>query len=87
MHRLVVTFTGNVQGVGFRRQAQKKAIELNITGSIQNNPDGSASALIEGELNVLFTLIQFLSTSFSLKDIKITFEDSFKKCEGFSIIR
>lgn len=87
MHRLVVTFTGNVQGVGFRRQAQKKAIELNITGSIQNDPDGSVSALIEGELNALFTLIQFLATSFSLKDIKISFGSPSKELKSFSIIR
>ncbi|MBS0628110.1 MAG: acylphosphatase, partial [Verrucomicrobia bacterium] len=67
MHRLMVIFIGDVQGVGFRRQAQKKAISLNITGSIQNDPDGSVSALMEGELDALFALIQFLASSFSLK--------------------
>jgi acylphosphatase len=81
----MVTFIGDVQGVGFRRQAQRKAMELNITGSIQNDPDGSVSALIEGELDALFILIQFLATSFSLKDIKISFEDSPIRFESFSI--
>ncbi|MES2199489.1 MAG: acylphosphatase [Chlamydiota bacterium] len=87
MHRLTIIFSGQVQGVGFRREAQKKALELRITGSIQNCLDGSVKAVIEGEISALFALIQALTISFPLTDIKITFDPSSEDMQGFLILR
>jgi acylphosphatase len=40
--------TGRVQGVSFRANTLKKAIQLNLTGFVQNQPDGSVYCEAEG---------------------------------------
>lgn len=42
-------FRGFVQNVGFRSFLRNIAIEYGITGWVQNNSDGTVSALLEGE--------------------------------------
>lgn len=44
-----IIITGKVQNVGFRFYAQKKAHELDITGSVKNRSDGSVYIEAEGE--------------------------------------
>jgi acylphosphatase len=44
-----ITITGKVQNVGFRFYAQKTAHELEITGFVKNNKDGSVHIEAEGE--------------------------------------
>ena len=45
MHVLI---TGIVQGVFFRAEAQKAAIDNNVTGWVRNLEDGSVEAVCEG---------------------------------------
>ena len=40
---------GRVQGVCFRLDARRAAIERNLTGWVKNLPDGRVEALFEGE--------------------------------------
>ena len=40
MPRLVALVKGRVQGVGYRAFAQKKALELGLSGYAENLPDG-----------------------------------------------
>ena len=40
--------TGKVQGVFYRKSAQKRAQELGLKGYVQNEPDGSVTALVQG---------------------------------------
>ena len=87
MHRLTVIFYGEVQGVGFRAVARNKALELKVTGTIQNCTDGSVEAVLEGDLGAIFTLIKELALSFSLTDIKIAFEPSVVGLHDFLILR
>mgnify|MGYP004571272619 CR=1 FL=1 len=47
--RLRVTFTGRVQGVGFRAFVSRAAIRLGLTGWVENLPDGSVAAEFQGE--------------------------------------
>ncbi len=44
----IIKVFGRVQGVGFRYYAQKKAMELGISGFVQNSPDGSVYIEAEG---------------------------------------
>jgi len=44
----IIKVFGRVQGVGFRYYAQKKAMELGISGFVQNRPDGSVYIEAEG---------------------------------------
>ena len=44
----IIKVFGRVQGVGFRYYAQKKAMELSLSGYVQNRPDGSVYIEAEG---------------------------------------
>ncbi|MCL4449142.1 MAG: acylphosphatase [Actinobacteria bacterium] len=44
-----VIISGKVQGVFFRDFCRRKAIELQITGWVRNNSDGTVEAVFEGE--------------------------------------
>jgi acylphosphatase len=46
--RVVVRYTGNVQGVGFRITAISQARGLSINGFVRNEPDGSVLMDVEG---------------------------------------
>lgn len=52
---------GKVQGVGFRFYTNKKAVELNISGFVQNKPDGSVYIEAEGDRTNLLTFIDWCS--------------------------
>jgi len=44
-----ITVSGRVQGVFYRKHAQEKALELQITGTVQNNSDGSVELFACGD--------------------------------------
>ena len=52
------TFTGIVQGVGFRAMVADCAKGLPITGWVRNEPDGSVRLLVEGEAHDLDALVE-----------------------------
>jgi acylphosphatase len=47
--RKEITFTGRVQGVGFRYSARSLARGFEVTGFVKNMPDGSVQMAVEGE--------------------------------------
>lgn len=47
--RLHVTFSGRVQGVGFRAFVSRAAVRLGLTGWVENLPNGSVAAELQGE--------------------------------------
>lgn len=49
MLRLSVTYTGRVQGVGFRATARDIASEYPVRGFVQNQPDGSVRLEVQGD--------------------------------------
>jgi acylphosphatase len=48
MKRLDIRVRGIVQGVFFRASTQTKAHELGVTGTVQNDPDGTVFIRAEG---------------------------------------
>ena len=48
MERLHAVVHGDVQGVGFRYFAQRKAQQLGLQGWVRNNDDGTVEAVAEG---------------------------------------
>lgn len=48
-HAANIRIAGKVQGVFFRDSARQKALELELTGFIRNEPDGTVYAEVEGE--------------------------------------
>ena len=57
--RVTVSVFGQVQGIGYRNGAARKANQLNLTGWVQNEPDGSVKILAEGEKEILEKLIDW----------------------------
>lgn len=47
--RARVVVEGRVQGVFFRENTRRKALELSVTGWVRNLPDGRVEAVFEGE--------------------------------------
>jgi acylphosphatase len=48
LQRLHAIVHGDVQGVGFRYFAQRKALQLGLSGWVRNNDDGSVELVAEG---------------------------------------
>ena len=48
MERLHAVVHGDVQGVGFRYFAQRKAQQLGLQGWVRNNDDGTVELVAEG---------------------------------------
>lgn len=46
--RLFLMFEGTVQGVGFRRTTQELADKSGVTGWVENMPDGTVEAELQG---------------------------------------
>ena len=57
----IIKVYGRVQGVGFRFYTNKKAVELNISGFVQNKPDGSVYIEAEGDETNLQTFIDWIN--------------------------
>lgn len=60
MIRQKIHFYGRVQGVGFRYFMANKANYLGITGWVKNLWDGSVLAEVQGEIEDIKELIEFL---------------------------
>jgi len=66
----IVTVKGEVQGVGFRWWALKRAHLRGVTGWVRNNRDGSVTALAEGERGALDAFIDDLREGPSLAVVR-----------------
>lgn len=55
-----ITFTGRVQGVGFRYRAKYLAQHYGVTGWIRNHYDGSVEAQMQGREEDIDMIIQSL---------------------------
>ncbi|MGE4488647.1 MAG: acylphosphatase [Kiritimatiellales bacterium] len=62
-HRITVRYEGRVQGVGFRYTAVSLAQDLEVTGYVKNEFDGSVSLVAEGEEDQLMGLLSAIRAS------------------------
>jgi len=87
MQRLQISITGQVQGVGFRPHVYRIAHQLDLTGWVQNNPDG---VLIEIQGISSTDFLTRLTTSppplAKIDDIQINTLDLIKHETSFQII-
>ena len=68
--KLVIRFSGNVHGVGFRFTSDRIAQKFNVTGYVRNLSDGGVMILAEGEEIVLLDFFAALQDSSMKKYIK-----------------
>ncbi|HEY9272788.1 MULTISPECIES: acylphosphatase [Achromobacter] len=55
-----VTITGTVQGVGYRHATVRRAHMLGATGWVQNLPNGTVEALVQGTADQVDHMLEWL---------------------------
>ena len=86
--RAHVVFKGKVQGVFFRANTERKAIELRIAGWVRNRDDGSVQAVFEGPKNRIEDLITWCQKHqpyAKVDDIEISWEEYQNEFDDFEI--
>ena len=63
MVRKHLTFSGRVQGVGFRYRAHSIATSLGLTGSVKNNYNGTVEAEVQGSTADIEQFVEALKHS------------------------
>ncbi len=67
-----ITFTGRVQGVGFRFTAQRIALRYELTGFVRNLPGGSVEMLAQGHPEDVSNCLRDIGESFpGIRDTRI----------------
>ena len=59
LQTISIIVRGKVQGVFYRQSTKEKALELNITGTIRNLPDGSVYIIATGTTEQLNALVEW----------------------------
>lgn len=70
--RMRYCFSGYVQGVGFRYEAKMLAAQLDLTGWVRNESDGTVIAEVEGEARCIDEFLRVIRAvpRFDITDIQ-----------------
>ncbi len=63
MRRVVARYFGHVQGVGFRYTVKMLAGRFDVSGSVNNEPDGSVKLIAEGRNKEVAELLEAVESS------------------------
>ena len=75
--RVVITVSGKVQGIGFRRYAGEAALRLGITGWVKNLSNGDVQLCVEGDRRNVRAVVEWCRKGPPLADVRgITVEPS-----------
>ena len=88
--RLEAHVHGLVQGVFFRHDTCLRAQALNLSGSVENRPDGAVRVIAEGERDSLEQLLQWLHEGSELamvSRVESCWGESTDSFTGFEILR
>ena len=88
LRRVSLVITGTVQGVFYRRDTQREAQKLGLSGFVKNQRDGSVYAEAEGTENQVGALIRWCRLGPAharVEDVRVT-EINAKGGEGFLIL-
>ncbi len=88
MKILIAKIYGDIQGVGFRYGAKRRADDLGLKGFVRNEPDGTVYLEAEGEEWGLKGLLDWCSSAFDPKlveKIDSNLSDEIKGYKEFSI--
>ena len=75
VRRLRMRFTGEVQGVGFRWTARRVAQDLDLSGWVRNEPDGSVSMELQGPSGKLALFFTFFDRSYANYPIRYVIDE------------
>ncbi|PSQ84032.1 MAG: acylphosphatase [Bacteroidetes bacterium QS_7_67_15] len=86
--RLSAQVTGRVQGVGFRQFTRRKASDLDLTGWVKNEPDGSVRLEAEGPRDALDDLVDALRSgprTASVENVSADWQDADGRFDRFQV--
>jgi acylphosphatase len=88
--RMLVLYSGRVQGVGFRYTARSVAAGFEVCGTVRNLPDGRVELLAEGEraeLNAFREAIRNEGMAAHIRDETVSWSEAVGGFHGFEIVR
>jgi len=86
--RCHVLVFGKVHGVFFRSTTHHLAVSLGVTGWVRNLPDDSLEAVLEGDKEAVYQLLDFIREGppgAQIKDVKIQWDEYKGEFQGFQI--
>ncbi|KRL68351.1 acylphosphatase [Companilactobacillus versmoldensis DSM 14857 = KCTC 3814] len=90
MKHLSIHVYGLVQGVGFRYSVVQVAADSEVTGTVENEMDGSVKIEAEGDEMKLYSFLQKIRQSPSpfakVKTVDYDFSDNLKNYQKFTVI-
>ena len=88
MKTLEILIAGRVQKVGFRACVRRIAVDLNVTGTVINLPDGKVHIYATGEPMILEKFISMIygCPRAIIRDVRTT-DMPLKNFDGFTIIK
>ncbi len=90
MIRAYLLIKGRVQGVGYRANAKRKALEYGIKGWVRNLPNGDVELVAEGKEELVDRLIEWCTygpTGSYVRDLKIEKTKATGEFRSFTISR
>ena len=88
--RAEAIFMGKVQGVWFRANTRKFAVEDGVVGTVRNLPDGSVEAVFEGKKDYVESVIYKCANRQPMGEVtssKVRWTDPTGDFSEFSILR
>jgi acylphosphatase len=87
--RLIVFYSGRVQGIGFRHTAKQVATGYEVTGTVRNLPDGRVELIAEGlreELEAFRAAIRNEGLAGFIQSEQVDYGSAQNEFRGFEII-
>ena len=88
--RMLVFYSGRVQGVGFRYSVKNIVMGFEVTGTVRNLPDGRVELTVEGERGELEEFRQAIrdgGLDGFIRDEAVTWHPATGEFRGFEIVR
>ena len=88
--RMIVHYSGHVQGVGFRYTAKTVATGFEIVGTVRNLPDGRVELVVEGarpELEAYRSALRDAGLAGFIRDEHVEWTDVQNQFRNFEIVR
>lgn len=90
MKTFLIVVSGKVQGVYYRQSAKQKALELGISGTVQNLRDGSVLLIATGATEQLNKLVDWCRQgppAAKVTGVQVQEEEEAREFIGFTIQR
>lgn len=81
-----ISFSGRVQGVGFRFTAQRIAMRCALCGYVRNTFDGAVEVLAQGDEEDVDDFVRDLRETFAVRDVTIGDVGPDPQYDGFNIL-